>query len=480
MALVEYGLSATGFRRKRLPEIIQDLNERVSDKLGVPIETGANSIFGQLHGVYGFALAEIWENLEKIYNAMYPSTANGVSLSNAAGLAGIAQISAEKTTIIATCYGNESVLIPYGANIASRIDNSMIFTNLEVDKRISASQACEINLTIPTVEVGKTYQINLDGEQASYRAADSDTSVDIFSALALQFEFDDKEFVIDDDGLTIEMNDAEETFSLSTSTINIARIGTPYKFECVNYGANAPPIGTVTHIITNYSGWTDVVNNKVANVARNAETDTELRQRWARSVYARGLMMTDAIAASIYQYCDGVTLARVYENTSDEMDSDGRPPHSIEAVVEGGDPQEICKVILEKKAAGIDTYGSIKRTITDIQGVFHPIYFNRPVDLKIWLKIELSTEDNEVNEILSGLQNIKKAILERGATYEVGQDVKVQTFYQDVYNNTTGVGYVTITSATGETPSLYSAKNIKIDCRHRAVFDESRIEVIEL
>lgn len=56
---IEYGLLPTGFRRKRLPEILRDLNERLSDKLGIKVQTTANSVIGQIHGVYAHALAEI-------------------------------------------------------------------------------------------------------------------------------------------------------------------------------------------------------------------------------------------------------------------------------------------------------------------------------------------------------------------------------------------------------------------------------------
>ena len=43
---VEYGLTKEGFKRKRLPEIIDSLNKRVADKLGIAIQTDSNSIFG--------------------------------------------------------------------------------------------------------------------------------------------------------------------------------------------------------------------------------------------------------------------------------------------------------------------------------------------------------------------------------------------------------------------------------------------------
>lgn len=86
---IKYGLSREGFRRKRLPEIISSMNSRLADRLGVEIQTGSNSLFGQLVGVFAYEIADLWEMAQDSYNAMYPNTASGVSLSNAAGLAGI-------------------------------------------------------------------------------------------------------------------------------------------------------------------------------------------------------------------------------------------------------------------------------------------------------------------------------------------------------------------------------------------------------
>ena len=48
----EYGLSPQGFKQKRLTDIIQSMNSRIADQLGVQISTEANSVFGQLIGVF--------------------------------------------------------------------------------------------------------------------------------------------------------------------------------------------------------------------------------------------------------------------------------------------------------------------------------------------------------------------------------------------------------------------------------------------
>ena len=115
----EYGLSPQGFKQKRLTDIIQSMNSRIADQLGVQISTEANSVFGQLIGVFSYEIADLWEQTAQVYGAMYPHTASGVSLDNASALAGITPISAEKTTVVCTCYGTNGTQIPYGSQIAS-------------------------------------------------------------------------------------------------------------------------------------------------------------------------------------------------------------------------------------------------------------------------------------------------------------------------------------------------------------------------
>lgn len=49
----------------------------------------------------------------------------------------------------------------------------------------------------------------------------------------------------------------------------------------------------------------------------------------------------------------------MYENRTNETDSEGRPPHSVEAVVDGGSNSDIAEQILATVSAGITTYGSV-------------------------------------------------------------------------------------------------------------------------
>ena len=275
--------------------------------------------------------------------------------------------------------------------------------------------------------------------------------------------------------MQITENDQQDTFDISLSNTTFDYIGSPVKFECATIGAITPAVGDLSQIVTVYAGWDSVSNNVAANTGRLAESDTALRQRWNASLYVRSVAMVDSIAAALLTL-NGVTVAKVYENDTDSTDAEGRPPHSIEAVVAGGDADEIGQIIWVKKAAGIDTYGSESVSVTDSQGFTHTINFNRPIPVYVWLDVEI-TEYPEETLPPDAVTVITEALLEYGDSLTVGNDVILQRFMGAIYQAVNGVGYVTIQAATGIPAGAYSANNINVDDRHTAVFDASRITV---
>ncbi len=478
MAEVKYGLSREGFKRKRLPEIRSDLASRFSDAMGVPVEIGANSVLGQLFGVIAYEIADLWQMGEATYHAMYPSTATGASLSNAAGIAGITAITAEYTTLTATCTGVNGTLIPYNSRIQSSSDTSKVFSSLDENVYIDAAAANGIEFSLTsTPSAGVKYSITLDGQEISYTAASGNDASVILAGIAVAMADESLTTAVVNNVLRIEKTNPLETFSAAAgSGTAIGRVSSPVRFRCETVGAVNPALGEVNQIITPVSGWNTVSNDAPAVVGREAETDTELRQRWSGALYERASAMVEAVQASVMQNVDGVESAIVYENTSDETDSFGRPPHSIEAVVDGGDETDIARQIWQKKAAGIDTYGTVTETIYDSQGAAHDIHFNRPEQVKVWMKIVVSENPDEIMPA-AALQEIKDAILAKGQAQTVGQDVILQRYFSEIFRATTGVGYISLTAATGDSPSAYGTDNISINPRQVAVFDSSRIEV---
>ena len=467
----EYGLSSTGFKQKRLADIIQSMNSRIADQLGVQISTESNSVFGQLIGVFSYEIADLWEQAAQVYGAMYPHTASGVSLDNASALAGITPISAEETTVVCTCYGTDGTAIPYGAQISSASNSNIVFQCVDSNAVISATSACDVGITLESVSAG-TYTVTIDGTPHSYTADGSETIAQVLTAIGSTIT----EVVanVENDVLELVESNQQNTFAVAISNnLVFERIGSPVTFECTQEGAITPAIGDLTDIVTTYAGWDAVSNNVPANTGRLAESDTALRQRWNASLYTRSMGMTDSIASALMAL-NGVTSAYVYENDSDTTDEDGRPPHSIEAVVNGGETDEIGLTIWQKKAAGIDTFGSQSVSVNDSQGFPHTINFNRPLVVPIYLNIAV-TEYTEEALPTNAQAMITEAVLNYGNTLTVGNDVILQRFMGAIYQNVTGIGYITVTASTDG--STYSSNNISIDARHVATFDATRIQV---
>ena len=473
MAEIKYGLSATGFKRKRLPEIMQAINSRISDSLGLKTQIQSNSVLGQIVGVFSYEIADLWEQVENGYNAMYPSTAQGVSLSNAAGLAGLQLIPAENTTLMATCFGSELTEIPYNAQIT---DGTYTYSCTDVYAQILSSRASVVSLKLDgAVTEGTTYSITVDDETYTHTAVSGDTADSILIDLASQSTYTDRTFTVNNSVLMITMTDQSKTMNVvNAANTVISAIGSPFNFKCDTAGAITPAIGSVNQIVTSYAGWDSVENNVPANTGRDAETDISLRERWAKSIYHRASGMTEAITAALYDV-DGVTFALTYENDSNDTDLDGRPPHSIESIVQGGDPLEIAKTIFRVHAAGITTYGSISQTVNDSQGVSHVVNFNRPTLVPIYLQLSI-TSNPEKRLSASAVSLIKSAIVDYFGTLTVGQDVILQSLYGTIYAATSGaVGYMQIEGSTDGT--TFSTDNIVINARSLATITANDIDI---
>ena len=469
--MAEYGLSSEGFKQKRLADIIQSMNQRIADQLGVQISTEANSVFGQLIGVFSYEIADLWEQTAQVYGAMYPHTASGLSLDNAAALAGITPISAEKTTVVCTCYGIDGTQIPYGSQISSASNSNIVFQCTDSNAVISSTSACDVGITLEEVDA-VTYTVTIDGTPHSYTADGTETIAQVLTALGSSIT--EVTATVENDVLELVESNQENTFSCSISAdLIFEHIGSPVTFECMTTGAITPAIGDLTDIVTTYAGWDSVSNNVPANTGREAESDTALRQRWNNSLYTRSVGMTDSIAYALLTL-NGVTSAYVYENSTDSTDADGRPPHSIEAVVNGGEVDEIGLTIWQKKSAGIDTYGSQSVSINDSQGFPHTINFNRPLVVPIYLDIAV-TEYPEEALPPNAQTMIVDSVIIYGDSLTVGNDVILQRFMGAIYQNVPGIGYITVTASTDGI--TYSSSNINIDARHVATFEPTRVQV---
>ena len=211
-----------------------------------------------------------------------------------------------------------------------------------------------------------------------------------------------------------------------------------------------------------------------------AETDRELRKSYADKIFNRSSRMLESIRSAILQNVQGVTSVAPYENDTNVTDKYGRPPHSIEIVVDGGDAREIAGQILARKSGGISTYGDEEVKIPGEYGEDITIRFNRPTYVYAWMRVGV-TQSTVEDLPLNYADRIKTAIVARMDELNCGDDIVPQKFLDAIYAACPGISYLDITmfASTNEaaTPSSYDLRSKTISARERAVTSETMIEV---
>ncbi|MCW1829875.1 baseplate J/gp47 family protein [Enterobacter asburiae] len=194
---------------------------------------------------------------------------------------------------------------------------------------------------------------------------------------------------------------------------------------CSNSGAVAALAGTITTINTPTRGWASVTNPAAATVGEPAETDAELRIRQGQSVALPSLTPFEGVDGAIANVA-GVTRHKLYENDTGATDSNGLPPHSISAIVDGGDVTDIAQTIRGNKGQGTATYGTTSVTVLDTYGNPHVIRFSRSTDVPIFGHITLKAFTGYTSQI--GVQ-IQQAVADYINGLTIGDDVLLSRIY---------------------------------------------------
>lgn len=194
---------------------------------------------------------------------------------------------------------------------------------------------------------------------------------------------------------------------------------------CSKSGAVAAPAGTITTINTPTRGWTSVTNPAAATVGAPAETDAELRIRQGQSVAIPSITPFEGVDGAIANIA-GVTRHKLYENDTGKTDGNGLPPHSISAIVDGGDVTEIARTIRGNKGQGVRTWGKTSVTVPDKYGNPHIISFSRPTDVPVYGKITLTVFAGYTSQI--GVQ-IQQAVTDYINRLMIGDQVLLSRIY---------------------------------------------------
>lgn len=499
----EYGVTPAGFVPKRLDEIRDSINQKIREATGIDVSINPQSVMQVLVTGISDEIAAMWETAQDAYCAMYPSSAEGISLDNAMQFGGVLRERDRRTVYNLKCTGENGTVIPYGTMVSSSTQPEKFFM-CYAEQVISMNGFREVLIRIldPSVDYlsitvnGESFQYvrvkddpekeaadpeNPDEAEGKKKPDTDETMVENFAkaikphGLTAESEGVNTIRIRDNSGMSANILYPGENMMVIQVVSNIL-------FESTEYGKVSIPKGYLNKIYTNVSGLSAVSNDLDPVYGRFEATDVEARQDYIRQVMRRSSNMLDSIRAELYSL-ENVTAVRAWENDTCDTDKDGRPPKSIEILVEGGTDAEIAQVIYDKKCVGIYPYGKVRYPISDPDGNVHDIGFNRPENVYVWLRVQLVAMSG------AGLPSnyvatVQELITDQGGSFEIGGYITLQRLYTPIYAKVPNVvniyisGYLTKDAQEVPTPEMYTLTNLALSPREKALFAPGRIEVI--
>jgi len=208
-------------------------------------------------------------------------------------------------------------------------------------------------------------------------------------------------------------------------------------FEAKNWGAVEALPNTITKQVTIIPEIINVTNANSATVGRNEETDVELRKRRNKIIGYNAISLSGSMLSKLFTLVD-VKDAIIYENSTDTLDADKiLEAHTMWIIVDGGNIEDIAKIITTDKTIGVGLKGSIDttyiETIVRADGTnreyIHNVKFDRPTITPIYIKFDVKKKSS--NDIID-MQAIKNAL--STLSYNIAQNITVTELYGAIYN----------------------------------------------
>lgn len=412
------GLTPEGFVGKRLPAIKSETEAALVAGLG-PLNFNSETVIGQLVGLNADAQARFWQLLEDVYQSQYPSGAVGVNLDRVVAINGLVRLGALPTTVRAVVTGVAGTTIP-PASIAKNSNTDEFYRALS-GRTLSLATSVGALIEVATVADDADYTVTLDGTPVTIDSGTDATAATILAALASALSVETELGV---DSLRLDY-DTPRSISVSAN-LTIVEVSAFLDFESVVRGPIDLPAGRLDAIETPIAGWTAVTNREPGVTGRAIETDDELRVRRERSVRVAATNTLDGIQANL-AFLDGVTNVLVRENNTNITDPDGVPPNHVWAIVQGGEAAAIGRVLYDRVAAGIGTFGTEEEVVTsELSGQSYVMRFDRPDIVTVQIRVVVAGGPLLPADFA---ERIRAALVQFGAGLSIGQDVLFTRLY---------------------------------------------------
>ena len=487
-----YGLTPKGPVIKRLDTIIGEIHDDLSDGWKVNTRLNPNSFLNVQVTAFADKIAELWELGQDIYDAMYPWSAENADLDNAVQYGGISREDAEPTIYPIHCECIEGTSIPRGIRIRTNTNPTIEFL-ARASSIVSRGAFNRARIRVAALQSPGIYTIVLNGNSYSYTAETDDPAQDpvteekILDGLLAAVIDDDVLLSVSENMLLINSFDLQRQHNMILSAnLTTETVTSIVAFASEIDGEIALPNGTITEIVMQVpgSGLISVINLVPYIAGRLRETDVQLRQSYADKIFHRSNRMLESIKSAILLNVQGINAVAAFQNDTNQVDAYGRWPHCIEVVVDGGSDYEIALQIRDRKAGGIQTFGSVEVIVPGEEGEPMVERFNRPEYVYTWYRLVLALNPAEILPP-NYVETITQIILDAMRTVIPGQSIVPQRLIEArIYGTVPGIGFIETRTFTttdpNEHPDLaqFNTGPVSITPRQRAVTQDTRIEVV--
>lgn len=374
----------TGFDRKELDDLRDDINALFIKRFGDGIDLDDSQTPGMLAGV----LSEADDTLEKL--------AQGV-------------------------FNSFFVLKSSGANLDDLAAELEVYRKPAVNAYVDLQIDGYVDPDSPTIIPEETQFSTPDGQ--------------VFSTMA-DTTITQQASYVDSGGNTQPLED-DDGNTLGRQIVQAAAIET-------GTASNVMP-NTIINPEDSIDGFYAVTNPSAATGGGDPETDDELRQRVLANRLNTPNSTPDGIQTAI-KNLSGVTDVRLINNNTMSTDSYGNPAKSVHLYVIGGADADIIQTYFDYLPPQSNTIGSVMGTATDIGGRQYIVAFDRAETVPVFIKVDIHIDDTKFDTD-NGPASIKTNIVNYFDTLGMGDKVLYSKLFAPAYSPV-GVTDVALTLGT--------------------------------
>lgn len=448
---------------------------------GPNADTSSDTVDGLILDLQALGGQKILDALGECYNQSKFGTATDLNIDALLEIFGTLRKQATPSTCEVWLYGTNGTIVPAISGIAT-IDTGVAFAT---DNVVTIADGVFNVFTFVALAIPTLITVVIGGE-TTLTTTDG-TAEDVRNAVALQLLGNTKVATLYTIGVQPDGKAILLVQKTSTWTATIAGSGSVYPatigFASASVtGPQNAAAGTITRITSALAGWVGVVNVIDATVGTRTQTDAQYKAGHVTALQSKGFATPRGLAGQLLALA-GVTAVRIYMNTTNAVVA-GRPSHSFEAVVLGGDQFAIAETIWLNHTTGTQSFGSTTIVVTDDQGLVpqpRDIMFSRPTSRYAWARIGIKKGEGFPLLPLTDVQSLISQVLETwGNGLGIGGDIYVVQVSGQVNGSLAGVAELSIEIATTPTtvgPPSYGFTNITIGETQLSVWSATRVEV---